>query len=644
MRSFHVLLTGALLALTTLSAGAQAPVPVNPHASREARALLAYIASISGRATLSGQHNYPNTAAHWTDRAYDLTGKYPAVYGQDFGFQGGIDKDSALARPALVAEAIRQYRNGAIVTLTWHAVRPTEDEPVAFMESIQGKLSDFEWHELLTPGTALNARWCAQVDVIAGYLRQLRDAHVPVLWRPYHEVNGSWFWWGARKGENGSAALYRMEYDRFVNRHHLDNLIWVWNANAPGDGNSGPLQYADVFPGLAYADILSVDVYGEFQQRYYDELLALAGGKPIALGEVGTVPTPDVLVKQPKYAWFMTWSEWVEEANTLEGVRALYAAPMVASRDDARVSAAMAEIRKLSPAPTPEPVTPNATAAARDLLATLHKAEGTKVLSGQDGASAAQKIGMLTGHAPAIQGLEIGVAQDALPGVVNEALSLSKAKTIVSLSWHAPRPGGGAAESKLSDFEWRELITPGTHLNQAWYDEVDALASALRPLHAAGVAVLWRPLPEGNGTRYWWAGRKGVQGSGELYRMLFRRLAVHHELQNLVWVWEALPAGYGPDSDAQYGDFFPGLLFVDALTVQLANDYPATRRDGELARYGLGKAIGFTFAGVPPAFVGERATQWSWFVATPEAAGRSDAAEGLKKLYASPRVVAANGR
>jgi len=47
-------------------------------------------------------------------------------------------------------------------------------------------------------------------------------------------MNGNWFWWGGRPGKDGSAALYRQIYDRFVNVHHLDNLVWVWNVNAPG--------------------------------------------------------------------------------------------------------------------------------------------------------------------------------------------------------------------------------------------------------------------------------------------------------------------------------------------------------------------------------------------------------------------------
>jgi mannan endo-1,4-beta-mannosidase len=52
----------------------------------------------------------------------------------------------------------------------------------------------------LTPGAELSKRWCAQVDTTAFYLKKLQDARVPILWRPYHEMNGDWFWWGAVLG------------------------------------------------------------------------------------------------------------------------------------------------------------------------------------------------------------------------------------------------------------------------------------------------------------------------------------------------------------------------------------------------------------------------------------------------------------
>lgn len=294
--------------------------------------------------------------------AYDLTAKYPGLFGGDFGFSGGEDKDSTLSRPAMIEEVKRQYRNGAVIALTWHEVRPTDDEPITFHNSVQGHLADYEWRQLLTPGTPLNLRWCAQVDVIAGYRKQLRDAHVPVLYRPYHEMNGNWFWWGGRPGKDGSAALYRQLYDRFVNVHHLDNLLWVWNVNAPG-GNASSI--ADYFPGAQYADLVSIDNYGEFKQEYYASMIALADGKPIALGDVGRLPSIAVLQTQPRWVYFMDWSEFIQEHNPLDLVNAVYHAPQVLTRDDARLAAPLAAIRKatadrLAIAPEAGPAAPAA--------------------------------------------------------------------------------------------------------------------------------------------------------------------------------------------------------------------------------------------------------------------------------------------
>src|SRR5208283_1338680 len=154
------------LLLGLACAGCSSVKPVTPQASPEAVALLKYIRSLSGQHTLTGQHNYPNTHDASTRQAAVAWGKTPAVFGQDFGFAAPGDKDAGAARPDIIAECKRQYEAGAIITLCWHAVRPTDDEPVTFRASVQGKLADGQWNELITPGTGLNRRWCAQVDVI----------------------------------------------------------------------------------------------------------------------------------------------------------------------------------------------------------------------------------------------------------------------------------------------------------------------------------------------------------------------------------------------------------------------------------------------------------------------------------------------
>lgn len=612
------------------------PTPVNPHATPEARALLKYIASISGHGIVTGQHNYPNVGSRYTDLAYDLTGKYPGLFGEDFGFSAGDDKDSVLSRPATVEEVERQWRNGAIIALTWHEVRPTDDEPVTFHDSVQGKLTDWEWKELLTPGSPLNKRWCAQVDVVAGYLRQLQDAHVPVLFRAYHEMNGNWFWWGGRPGKDGSAAIYRMIYDRFVNVHHLNNLVWVWNVNAPS-GNAGSI--ADYYPGAQYADLVTMDIYGDFKQDYYDSVLAVAAGKPIALAEVGGLPSVDVLEKQPRWAYFMTWSEFIQRGNPLELANAVFHAPMAINRDDARLAEPMAAIRKATEDATggkaeANPVTEGATAEAKELLERLAAAPGTAVLSGQEGEGSA--LIKAAGRTPAMFAAELGSTEAEQKTAVEQALAAHKSRQMVSLSWRPARvTDDAAADAKggLTDFEWEELLTPGTALNARWAAQVDAAARALRELEKSGVAVLWNPYPEGNGKACWWAGRKGIHGSAELYRMLFERLTKQDGVRNLVWEWQAAAPSFGTGETGPFSDYFPGYLYTDAVAMGLHGGPMRFRMDGLLREFALGKPMGAVYQGHLPG--PESVEGWSWFVVGAKATGTDDE---WKKLYGDGKV------
>jgi mannan endo-1,4-beta-mannosidase len=336
MIHFKSLTVGLLLCLVcgacnTDQPGRPAPVPapVTPNASPEAKALLKFIDSLSRQHTLTGQHNFPNTKDASTLAASRAYGKVPAVFGQDFGFAKPGDKDAVAARPDIIAEIRRQFAQGAIITLCWHAVPPTADEPVTFrpsrdggtngnLASVQGRLTDQQWNEVITPGTELNKKWCSQVDVIAGFLKQLAAAHIPVLWRPYHEMNGDWFWWGGRTGDNGTKVIYRQLFDRLVHYHHLDNLIWIWSVDRPTRADR---QFVDYNPGTNYFDIAALDVYGsDFKQSYYDDLLVQAAGKPVALAEVGPPPSVTVLAEQPAWTWWMSWAGSVHHSDEVQAL------------------------------------------------------------------------------------------------------------------------------------------------------------------------------------------------------------------------------------------------------------------------------------------------------------------------------------
>jgi mannan endo-1,4-beta-mannosidase len=340
----------ALLLLVVSAQAVPAAEPVTPGASPEARALLQLLYELSGRHTLTGQHNFPAIRDRNTQFATRYTGRTPAVFSTDWGFAREGDTDSYLARPDIVQECIRQHRRGAIITICWHAVPPTADEPITFqpgpdanpsaLASVQGKLLDNQFKDLLTPGTALYEKWCRQVDAVAIHLKALQDARVPVLWRPYHEMNGDWFWWGGRGAD--TAALYRQIFDRLVHHHKLTNLVWVWSV----DRMSRPgMEHDRYFPGLEYLDVLGLDVYGnDFAQSYYESLERLSQGKPLALAEVGNVPSLEVLQRQPKWTLYVVWAGMTRNTSK-RAYDTLFADPRLLNLDDPAYAAATAAYR-----------------------------------------------------------------------------------------------------------------------------------------------------------------------------------------------------------------------------------------------------------------------------------------------------------
>lgn len=322
MMKFNILF--ALMMFSLYGYSQRQFAPVNPNISTEARRLLSYIYSIKGKQIISGQHSYPYQPNRHIDSVKAITGKQPALWGNDFIWSGTQDKGQDI-----VNEAIKKYKEGRIICLMWHQGRPIDNPPYGWKESVQAKLTDEQWNELVTPNTELNKRWLKQIDQVAVWLKQLQDAKVPVLWRPYHEMNGVWFWWGNKRGKNGLSKLWRMMYDRYTNYHKLNNLIWVWGANGPRDlPEDEAFAYKYFYPGANYVDILGTDIYNaDYEQKDYNELLALAKGKPIALTEVGELPKPVILKYQPEWVWFMVWGDWLWTHNPRSLVKEIYARP-----------------------------------------------------------------------------------------------------------------------------------------------------------------------------------------------------------------------------------------------------------------------------------------------------------------------------
>lgn len=179
-------------------------------------------------------------------------GKTPAVLGVDL-IEYSPSRVEHGSTSTAVEDAIAHAAKGGIVTVVWHWNAPaglydTAEEP--WWRGFYTEATDFDIAAALSDTTNANYTLIIRdIDAIAVQLKRLQDADVPVLFRPLHEAEGGWFWWGA-KGPEPAKALWRLIYDRWTNVHGMNNLVWVWNSVA-----------ADWYPGNDVTDVLSTDVY-----------------------------------------------------------------------------------------------------------------------------------------------------------------------------------------------------------------------------------------------------------------------------------------------------------------------------------------------------------------------------------------------
>ena len=113
---------------------------------------------------------------------------------------------------------------------------------------------------------------------------------MPVIWRPLHEAQGGWFWWGAHGAENFK-ELWNLMYDRLTNHHGLHNLIWEFTSiGVNGDED-------EWYPGDDEVDIVGLDIYTQptdnMSGQWTDAFDAYNGRKMIALSETDTVVDPE---------------------------------------------------------------------------------------------------------------------------------------------------------------------------------------------------------------------------------------------------------------------------------------------------------------------------------------------------------------
>ncbi|KAF2677161.1 glycoside hydrolase family 26 protein [Lentithecium fluviatile CBS 122367] len=303
--------------------------PINKKANPDAKALLKYLGSIYGKHILSGQQD--QASLDWVTQN---VGKTPAILGVDL-MDYTESRKSRGASSTDVDKAIAFAKQGGIITFCWHWGAPTglyDTEDHRWWSGFYTDATDFNIETALADTTNANYTLLMNdIDTIAVELKKLQAAGVPVIWRPLHEAEGAWFWWGA-KGPEPCKKLWKILYERLTKKHGLNNLIWEWNS-----------VKTDWYPGSDYVDLVSADTYSQGDHgpisATYNNLLTLANDtKIIAAAEIGSVMEPAQLqAYQADWVYFCVWSgDFISGGtwNSVDFLKSVYSSDYVLTLDE----------------------------------------------------------------------------------------------------------------------------------------------------------------------------------------------------------------------------------------------------------------------------------------------------------------------
>jgi hypothetical protein len=186
---------------------------------------------------------------------HDVTGDYPAVYGWELGrleldWPHNLDSVPFDRMRSMIKDG---YERGGVITISWHLNNPLTGKTA--WEPAPGTVAS------ILPGGAKNELYKSWLDKVAAFMLSLKGNKgelIPVIFRPFHELNGSWFWWG----KNNCTAdelkqAYRFTESYLRDQKHVHNLLYAYNT----DRFQSKEEYLERYPGDEWVDIIGFDIY-----------------------------------------------------------------------------------------------------------------------------------------------------------------------------------------------------------------------------------------------------------------------------------------------------------------------------------------------------------------------------------------------
>jgi mannan endo-1,4-beta-mannosidase len=362
-----ILLLGGTLPCYTSSAKKDSnPIPQlsDPLSTPETKALYRNLHNLAQKGILFGHQDTLAYGVGWKSDTnsfdsdvYRVCGKFPAIFGWDIGHIGDEANIDGVPFENMKIWIARGYAKGGINTISWHARVPGSKQNAWTKEKVVERLlPDGDMHEI----------YLAKLDQVASFIADLKGPNgepVPIIFRPFHEHNGDWFWWGAAWcTPDQYKQLWHVTIDYLRKTKGLHNIITCYSP----DRFKGEAEYLERYPGDDYIDIIGHDNYGDFRsiqtkdeaRKALETVVSIAGqhNKIPALTETGVGQNADnatwwtdILLANvtssdstKKLAWVLVWRNEGKRQNyaafpgapTAENFKAFEAAPFTFFLED----------------------------------------------------------------------------------------------------------------------------------------------------------------------------------------------------------------------------------------------------------------------------------------------------------------------
>jgi hypothetical protein len=244
----------------TAQVDAESNKPIDKNATKETKALYSNLKKLLNKGIMFGHQDDLAYGVGWKYQdgrsdIKDVTGDYPAVYGWELGhleIDNPVNLDSV---PFIkMQQFIREgYNRGGVITISWHLNNPLTGKTA--WDPAEGTVASIlpggEKHELFKS-------WLDKVAVFMNGLKGKNGEYIPVIFRPFHELNGNWFWWGGKHcSDDEFKKLWKFTVTYLRDQKNIHHLLYAYNT----DRFSSREEYLAKYPGDEWVDVIGFDVY-----------------------------------------------------------------------------------------------------------------------------------------------------------------------------------------------------------------------------------------------------------------------------------------------------------------------------------------------------------------------------------------------